>query len=244
LASDPKSSAQERQIGTKIKGPAQRKTDVSNVTDPKKAKSDTGRGILKLGKNAQASSSSSSSSSLSSAKSPITNPTKPSTAGGRIPRPISKTESSSAQSKPPTLPPIQPFGQVASQPLNEVARHPDPLSYDRSADVNPSSPHHHQIHHHRSSPNLMSSAAILRPEFIRQTSSPDQRALRHIQFSQSVEFYDTHSPNEYDRRCDPNVTCAKLTPLVAMKIKQELNEYKLKEMDVHIDSRMYTHFFL
>jgi hypothetical protein len=29
-----------------------------------------------------------------------------------------------------------------------------------------------------------------------------------------------------------------------MKIKQELNEYKLTEMEVHVDSRQYTQFFL
>lgn len=55
---------------------------------------------------------------------------------------------------------------------------------------------------------------------------------------------ETFSMSEYDRRCDNNATCQKLTPMLAMKIKQELNEYKLTEMHVHVDSRQYTQFFL
>lgn len=70
------------------------------------------------------------------------------------------------------------------------------------------------------------------------------RLQRSLQFAPSIQIHETHASGDYDRRCDANVTCAKLTPLIAMKIKQELNEYKLKEMDVHIDSRIYTHFFL
>ncbi|RUS23638.1 hypothetical protein BC938DRAFT_474845 [Jimgerdemannia flammicorona] len=70
------------------------------------------------------------------------------------------------------------------------------------------------------------------------------RSQRSLQFAPSIQIHETHASGDYDRRCDTNVTCAKLTPLIAMKIKQELNEYKLKEMDVHIDSRIYTHFFL
>ncbi|RUS14220.1 hypothetical protein BC937DRAFT_94168 [Endogone sp. FLAS-F59071] len=70
------------------------------------------------------------------------------------------------------------------------------------------------------------------------------RLQRSLQFAPNIQIHETHASGDYDRRCDANVTCAKLTPLIAMKIKQELNEYKLKEMDVHIDSRIYTHFFL
>ncbi|KAI9264728.1 hypothetical protein BY458DRAFT_513788 [Sporodiniella umbellata] len=76
------------------------------------------------------------------------------------------------------------------------------------------------------------------------SSSLHQNDKRKIQFYATVQVHETYSSTEYDRRCDSNATCQKLTPVVAMKIKQELNEYKLSDMEVHVDSRQYTHFFL
>ncbi|KAI8889554.1 hypothetical protein K501DRAFT_329049 [Backusella circina FSU 941] len=67
---------------------------------------------------------------------------------------------------------------------------------------------------------------------------------RKAQFCSTVMVHETFSATDYDRRCDPNTTCQKLTVPMAMKIKQELNEYKLTEMEVHVDSRQYTQFFL
>ncbi|ORY93762.1 hypothetical protein BCR43DRAFT_495278 [Syncephalastrum racemosum] len=67
---------------------------------------------------------------------------------------------------------------------------------------------------------------------------------RRLHFCSTIQVHETFTATEYDRQCDQNATCQKLTPLLAMKIKQELNEYKLTEMDVHVDSRQYTHFFL
>lgn len=67
---------------------------------------------------------------------------------------------------------------------------------------------------------------------------------RRIQFCTTIQIHETFSAGDYDRRCDNNATCQKLTPMMAMKIKQELNEYKLSEMEVHVESRQYTHFFL
>lgn len=67
---------------------------------------------------------------------------------------------------------------------------------------------------------------------------------RKIQFCSTIQVHETFAPGDYDRRCDTNATCQKLTPMMAMKIKQELNEYKLTDMEVHVESRQYTHFFL
>ncbi|KAI9248383.1 hypothetical protein EDC94DRAFT_625126 [Helicostylum pulchrum] len=67
---------------------------------------------------------------------------------------------------------------------------------------------------------------------------------RRIQFCSTIQVHETFAPADYDRRCDTNATCQKLTPIMAMKIKQELNEYKLTDMEVHVESRQYTHFFL
>ncbi|ORX61709.1 hypothetical protein DM01DRAFT_1128255 [Hesseltinella vesiculosa] len=72
----------------------------------------------------------------------------------------------------------------------------------------------------------------------------DPSGRRRLQFCPKVQVHETYSAMDYDRRCDTNVTCQKLTPNLAMKIKQELNEYKLTDMEVHVDSRQYTHFFL
>ncbi|KAI8340994.1 hypothetical protein EDC96DRAFT_522805 [Choanephora cucurbitarum] len=67
---------------------------------------------------------------------------------------------------------------------------------------------------------------------------------RRVQFCTTIQVHETFAATDYDRRCDTSATCQKLTPISAMKIKQELNEYKLTEMDVHVESRQYTHFFL
>lgn len=67
---------------------------------------------------------------------------------------------------------------------------------------------------------------------------------RRIQFCSTIQVHETFAPADYDRRCDTNSTCQKLTHIMAMKIKQELNEYKLTDMEVHVESRQYTHFFL
>lgn len=76
------------------------------------------------------------------------------------------------------------------------------------------------------------------------SSSLSSEKKRVIQFCTTVQVHETFSANDYDRRCDANATCQKLTPLSVMKIKQELNEYKLTEMEVHVESRQYTQFFL
>ncbi|KAI8145179.1 hypothetical protein BJV82DRAFT_605177 [Fennellomyces sp. T-0311] len=70
------------------------------------------------------------------------------------------------------------------------------------------------------------------------------KSRRRIQFCPTIQVHETFNSAEYDRRCDMSATCQKMTPLMAMKIKQELNEYKLTDMQIHVDSRKYTHFFL
>ncbi|KAI9305308.1 hypothetical protein BJ944DRAFT_287932 [Cunninghamella echinulata] len=65
-----------------------------------------------------------------------------------------------------------------------------------------------------------------------------------VRFTKTVQVHETFSAKEYDRQCDDQTTCQTLTPIIALQIKQELNEYKLNEMEVHPHSRQYTHFFL
>ncbi|EPB82926.1 hypothetical protein HMPREF1544_10320 [Mucor circinelloides 1006PhL] len=65
-----------------------------------------------------------------------------------------------------------------------------------------------------------------------------------VRFSKLVSVRETYSKADYDRGSDPDAVCTRLTPAMAQQIKEELNAYKLHEMQVHEYSRVHTHFFL
>ena len=60
---------------------------------------------------------------------------------------------------------------------------------------------------------------------------------KRLAFAANLSIYDTFSPNVYDRRSEP-ATCNRLTPALAQRIKEELNSYKMEEMEVHAASRV------
>ncbi|CAI4721355.1 AEL_collapsed_G0046040.mRNA.1.CDS.1 [Saccharomyces cerevisiae] len=62
-----------------------------------------------------------------------------------------------------------------------------------------------------------------------------------VRFSSQIILYDTYGEFEYDRHPEIS-TCNQLTPQLAQMIKLELNELK-SAMEVHDDSRCYTHFY-
>ncbi|WVQ82073.1 hypothetical protein IAT38_004201 [Cryptococcus sp. DSM 104549] len=66
-------------------------------------------------------------------------------------------------------------------------------------------------------------------------------ARRRLLWAPECAVYSTYDAGTYDRRSEP-ATCNRLTPELAMSIKQELNAFKL-EMPVHPSSRVYTHYF-
>ncbi|KAJ7058800.1 hypothetical protein C8F01DRAFT_1085312 [Mycena amicta] len=66
---------------------------------------------------------------------------------------------------------------------------------------------------------------------------------RHLAFASNLSVYDTFSPSTYDRRSEP-ATWSRLTPQLAQRIKEELNSYKMEEMEVHASSRVHTQFFV
>lgn len=68
-----------------------------------------------------------------------------------------------------------------------------------------------------------------------------QGTKRSATFSPRIVFYDTWPSQEYDRRGDI-ATCNRLTPMLVQQIKEELNAFKM-EMEVHENSKIYTHFF-
>lgn len=75
----------------------------------------------------------------------------------------------------------------------------------------------------------------------RSLASSERRQLNCINFSSKIILYETYGEDEYDRK--PEIaTCNQLTPQLAQLIKAELNELK-STMEVHEDSRCYTHFF-
>lgn len=94
------------------------------------------------------------------------------------------------------------------------------------------------------SPRLKPAASSSSSSLLDQVTPLPSSSKRRLQFCPTVQVHETFAAADYDRRCDNNATCQKLTPSLALKIKQEMNEYKLTEMDVHIDSRQYTQFFL
>ncbi|KAG7005256.1 hypothetical protein G7Y79_00020g047840 [Physcia stellaris] len=71
--------------------------------------------------------------------------------------------------------------------------------------------------------------------------TPPSIAARNISFSPRIQFHDTWPSGEYDRRGEV-ATCNRLTPMLAQQIKEELNTFKM-EMEVHEQSKVYTHFF-
>lgn len=64
---------------------------------------------------------------------------------------------------------------------------------------------------------------------------------RRLIWAPECAVYSTYDAGTYDRRSEP-ATCNRLTPELALAIKQELNAFKL-EMPVHPSSRVYTHYF-
>lgn len=64
--------------------------------------------------------------------------------------------------------------------------------------------------------------------------------IKSVRFSSQIILYETFGEVEYDRHPDI-ATCNQLTPQLAQLIKEELNELK-STMDIHEDSKCYTHF--
>jgi hypothetical protein len=67
--------------------------------------------------------------------------------------------------------------------------------------------------------------------------NPLKAPKRNISFAATLSIYDTFSGSVYDRRSEPS-TANRLTPALAQRIKEELNSYKMEEMEVHHASRI------
>lgn len=60
---------------------------------------------------------------------------------------------------------------------------------------------------------------------------------KRLAFAANLSVYDTFPATVYDRRSEP-ATWSRLTPALAQRIKEELNSYKMEEMEVHAASRV------
>jgi hypothetical protein len=109
------------------------------------------------------------------------------------------------------------------------------LSFEDDEGIRPSS--ERTLFNH---PNLNSSAPVLSTML----SSPPTLAHRsattpakRLAFANNLSVYDTFPSSVYDRRSEP-ATWSRLTPALAQRIKEELNSYKMEEMEVHAASRI------
>lgn len=76
-----------------------------------------------------------------------------------------------------------------------------------------------------------------------QRSMTTPQAKRRLVFADAHIYHSTWPAHVYDRRGEL-ATCNRLTPLLAQRIKEELNTYKMEEMAVAPSSRIHTHFFV
>ncbi|KAM6527013.1 bud neck involved protein [Fusarium solani] len=111
----------------------------------------------------------------------------------------------------------------------------------------PSTPNDESQGHRRTgsiaigSEDYFMTALRLRQDTKSAPGTPHGSAKRNATFSPRLVFYDTWPSQEYDRRGEI-ATCNRLTPMLAQQIKEELNTFKM-EMEVHENSKIYTHFF-
>jgi hypothetical protein len=90
-------------------------------------------------------------------------------------------------------------------------------------------------------PNFNSSAPTLStmvtPNPLTLTHRSATAPAKRLVFANNLSVYDTFSSTMYDRRSEP-ATWSRLTPALAQRIKEELNSYKMEEMEVHAASRI------
>lgn len=151
----------------------------------------------------------------------------------------SSSSSMTAKDSTPTLPPLS-FDSDSSSASSAIHTNLSTTSTMSSTTVTtvvPSDTKHGVFNH----PNMNSSEPVLTSM---QTAAPPTLGhrsvtspVKRLAFATNLSIYDTFSPTAYDRRSEP-ATWSRLTPALAQKIKEELNSYKMEEMEVHSASRI------
>ncbi|KAK4146951.1 uncharacterized protein C8A04DRAFT_34511 [Dichotomopilus funicola] len=122
-----------------------------------------------------------------------------------------------------------------------------PSVTDSPSSTAPSTPNEDSQGHRRTgtvtigSEDYFVSALRLRQDSKSSPGTPQSVVKRNATFSPRLAFFETWPSQEYDRRGEI-ATCNRLTPMLAQQIKEELNTFKM-EMEVHENSKIYTHFF-
>ncbi|KAF7729844.1 hypothetical protein EC973_003578 [Apophysomyces ossiformis] len=111
----------------------------------------------------------------------------------------------------------------SKKPTKSILKHPQPLK-----------------HRNGSSDDLLPLFHVQQEQRLRIA----QYKKKSISFAKVAAVCETYSKQDYDRSSDPDAVCTRLTAAMAQRIKEELNQYKLQEMQVHQQSRVNTHFFL
>lgn len=127
----------------------------------------------------------------------------------------------------------------------EARTHPDGPSHVLSDSPGPSTPTSPGTSPY-TLPALNASAPALHGPFlgqpVRAQSAPAGPAKK-ISFAANLSVHTTWPAGVYDRKPELG-TCNKLTPTLAQRIKEELNAFKMEEMEVHPSSRCWTQFFV
>lgn len=161
----------------------------------------------------------------------VTPPSPPKTESPRQPTFHRKAPSSVSAPSPAPSPVLSPGSKLsnATPALNETLR-----SYPNGAVP------HQQFQRNTSSTSMRGVVPNGSQSSLRTNPAAYSKTL-NVSFSSRIIIYDTYDSQDYDRRAEPS-TCNRLTPLLAQQIKEELNHFKM-EMDVHSESRIYTHFY-
>jgi hypothetical protein len=169
------------------------------------------------------------------------------------PNNYSRNRSNSYNSHPAKAHELGPLARIPSPNPDHIdgLRHPTAssgppaflpaLAFEEDEGIRPSS--ERTLFNH---PNLNSSAPVLStvlssPPTLahRSATTPEKR----LAFANNLSVYDTFPSSVYDRRSEP-ATWSRLTPALAQRIKEELNSFKMEEMEVHAASRIQYAFFL
>ncbi|KAI0791668.1 hypothetical protein C8Q75DRAFT_732077 [Abortiporus biennis] len=140
----------------------------------------------------------------------------------------------SSQSSAPSLPPLT--FETTSSPG------PDSPKDSDSGSIHAPTPAEKQLfsHPNSSAPALTTMFSANPPTLTHRSATAPAKRLA---FASNLSVYDTFPATVYDRRSEP-ATWSRLTPALAQRIKEELNSYKMEEMEVHAASRVHTQFFV
>jgi hypothetical protein len=161
---------------------------------------------------------------------------------------FSRTRSNSYNVHPTSTSELGPLARIPSPDpdhIDGLHRHPHSSSANsgNAGESGRSSPHHAPLFTlPNSSAPALSTIQTTQTTLSHRTTSGPTTAKRLV-FANNLSVYDTFSSTVYDRRSEP-ATWSRLTPALAQRIKEELNSYKMEEMEVHACSRMHTQFFI